>query len=115
MSFKNSFLPYAIKEWNILDPETGNAETYASFQKMVLNFTRPTGNSNYKIHDPVGIKQLTRLLLGFSHLFEHKFRHNIADSLNSLCSCSLETDSTFYFFLRSKNYTTLRRALMTDL
>ena len=48
MSFKNSFLPYAIKEWNKLDPEIRNAETYASFRKMVLNFIRPTGNSTYK-------------------------------------------------------------------
>ena len=30
VSFKNSFLPYAIKEWNKLDPEIRNAETYAS-------------------------------------------------------------------------------------
>ena len=27
MSFKNYFLPYAIKEWNTLDPEIRNAET----------------------------------------------------------------------------------------
>ena len=31
MSFKSSFLLYAIKEWNKLDPEIRNAETYASF------------------------------------------------------------------------------------
>ena len=45
MSFKNSFLPYAIKEWNKLDPEIRNAATYASFRKMLLNFIRPIGNS----------------------------------------------------------------------
>ena len=115
MSFKNSFLPYAIKEWNKLDPNIRNAETYASFRKMLLNFIRPKGNSTYKIYDPLGIKLLTRLRLGFSHLSEHKFRHNFTDSLNPLCSCSLETESTLHFFLRCQNYTTLRRALMTDL
>ena len=31
VSFKNSFLPYAIKEWNKLDPDIRNAKTYASF------------------------------------------------------------------------------------
>ena len=82
---------------------------------MLLNFIRPTGNSTYKIYDQLGIKLLTRLRLGFSHLSEHKFRHNFADSLNLLCSCSLETESTLYFFLHCQNYTTLRRALMTDL
>ena len=63
----------------------------------------------------IGIKLLTRLRLGFSHLSEHIFRHNFADSLNPLFSCSLETESTLHFFLRYQNYTTLRRALMTDL
>ena len=98
VSFKNSFLPYAIKEWNKLDSEIRNAKTYASFRKMLLNFIRPVGNSTYKMYDPLGIKLLTRLRLGFSHLSEHKFRHNFADSLNPLCSCSLETKSTLHFF-----------------
>ena len=82
---------------------------------MLLNFIRPIRHSTHKISDPLGIKLLTRLRLGFSHLSEHKFRYNFADSLNMLCSCSLETESTLLFFLRCQNYTTLRRALMTDL
>ena len=45
VSFKNSFLSYAIKEWNKLDPEIRNAESYASFREMFLNIIRPTGNS----------------------------------------------------------------------
>ena len=114
MLFKNSYLPYARKEWNKLDPEIRNAETYASFRKMFLNFIRPTGNSTYKIHDPLGIKLLSTLQLGFSHLSKQKFRHNFADSLNPLCSFSLETESALQFFLRCPNYT-LRRDLMTEL
>ena len=61
VSFKYSFLPYAIKEWNKLDYEIRNAETYASFRKMLLNFIRPMENSTYKIYDPLEIKLLTRL------------------------------------------------------
>ena len=82
---------------------------------MLLNFIRPIGNSTYKVYHPLGIKLLTRLRLGFSHLFEHKFIHNFADSLNLLCSCSLETESTLHFLLRCQNYTTFCRALVTDL
>ena len=115
VSFRNFCLLYAIKHWNKLDPEIKNAKTYASFRKMLLNFTRPIGKSTYKIDDPLGIKLLTRLRLGFSHLSKHKFRHNFADSLNPLCSCSLETECTLHFFLRCQNHTTLCRALMTDL
>ena len=82
---------------------------------MLLNFTRHIGNSTYKIYDSLGIILLTRLRLGFSHFSEHKFRHYFADSLNPLCFCSLETEFTLHFFLRCNNYTTLRRALMSDL
>ena len=81
VSFKKSFLPYAIKKWNKLDFEIRNAETYASFRKMLLSFIRPIGNSTYKIYDVLRIKLLTILRLGFSHLFQYKFRHNFADSL----------------------------------
>ena len=83
---------------------------------MLLKFIRAIGNSTYKIYDPLGIKLLTRLQLGFSHLSEHKFRHNFADSINPLCSCSLENESTHSIYsLRRQNYTTLRRALTTYL
>ena len=74
VSFKIYFLPHAINEWNKLDPDIRNAETYASLRKMFLNFIRPIGNSTYKISDPLAIKLLNRLRLGFSHLSEHKFR-----------------------------------------
>ena len=70
VSFKNSFLPHAIKEWNKLGSEIRNAETYASFRKILLNFIGPIGNSTYKIYDPLAIKLLTRFTLGFSHLSE---------------------------------------------
>ena len=81
LSFENSFLPYVINEWNKLHPETRNAEIYASFKNVILNFIRPTGNSTYKICDPFSIKLLTRLWLGFSHLSEDIFKHNFADLL----------------------------------
>ena len=115
VSFKSSFLPYAITEWNKFDSKIRNAETYASFRKMLLNLTRPIENSTYKIYDPLGLKLLTRLKLGFSHLSEPKLKHNFVDPLHPLCSCSLETESTLHSFLRFQNYTTLRTALINDL
>ena len=58
-----------MKKSNKLDPEIKNAETIVAFRKMLLDFIRPTGSSTYKLYDPLGIKLLTRLRLGFSHLF----------------------------------------------
>ena len=43
---------------------------------------RPVENSIYSICDPLGIKLLHRLRLGFSHLRENKFRHNFEDIVN---------------------------------
>ena len=62
-----------------------------------------------------GIKLLTRLRIGLSHLREHKFRYNFQDTINPLCSCSLETESTSDFFLRCQNFITPRTNLMNEL
>ena len=92
---KYSFLPYEIREWNKLDPKIRKAETYACVRKMLLNFIMPTGKS---IFDPLGVKLLTRLLLGFSHLLEQKFRHNFAGSLNPSCSFLFLSLSCIFFY-----------------
>ena len=44
----------------------------------------------FKIHNPLGLKLLTRLRLGLSHLNEHRFNDNFEDCITPLCSCSLE-------------------------
>ena len=98
--FQNSFLPYVIKEWNKLDPDKRSCQSYVSFRKALLNVIRPSENKIFNIHDQVGIKLLTRLRLGLSHLLEHKFRHNFEDALNLLCSCSNEAKTTLHFFLQ---------------
>ena len=64
------------------------------FCKKLLTFIRSLGNDTYGIYDPLGVRLLNRLCLGFSHLREHKFRHHFADTLNPLSSCFLETEDT---------------------
>ena len=63
--------------------------------KKLLSFIRFVGDSMYDIYDPLGVKLINRLRLGFSHLRERKFRHNFADTMNPLCSCNLETERAF--------------------
>ena len=43
------------------------------FRNLLLRIGRPIQNPIYNIHDPMGIKYLTRLKLGHSHLNDHKF------------------------------------------
>ena len=47
-------------------------------------FIRPAQRKTFNINDSVGVKLLTRLRLGFSHLRDHKFRHGFRDILNPL-------------------------------
>ena len=72
-----------------------------------MKIGRPMQNSIYNIHDPVGIKYLTRLRLGLSHLNEHKFRHNFQDCLNPLRSCSLNL-----YFLHCLYYIDICKTLL---
>ena len=66
--FKNSFFPSAISEWNKLDHNFRDSGSFNTFKKKLLNFIRPCANNIFDIHNPLGIKPLTRLRLGLSHL-----------------------------------------------
>ena len=80
--FKYSFFPSTLKDWFNLNDYIRNSESIAIFKKRLLSIIRPSQSNVYNIFDPIGLKLLTRLRLGFSHLNEHKFRHNFQDCLN---------------------------------
>ena len=98
--FQFSFFPYCIKEWNNLASSIRASNSIDIFKNSLLRFVRPRGSSVYGIHNPLGLKLLTRLRVGLSHLGEHKFRHNFRDTLNPLCSCNNEPESTSHYLLR---------------
>ena len=102
--FKNSFFPSNINDWFNLDSTIRNSESIAIFKKRLLSFIRPILSNVYNIFDPIGLKFLTRLCLGFSHLNEHRFRHNFQECINPLCSCSLETENTLHYLLRCHHF-----------
>ena len=111
-AFKYSISFYSISEWNKLDPDLRNAKSYSMLRKSLLKFGRPSPNHIYKIHDPLGLKLLTRLRLGLSHLNEHRFYHNFDSCINRLCSCSLEVEPTKHFFLHYQHYINIRKTLL---
>ena len=51
---------------------------------------------------------LTRLRLGFSHLREHKFRHNFQDTIDPICLCGQDIETTIHFLLNCPQYLTNR-------
>ena len=88
-----------MNEWNKTDLEIPNSVSLKIFKKHLLNFIRPNSNNVININNLLVPKPLTRLRIGFSHLKEHKFKHNFQDSVDSLCSCGNGIESTVYFFL----------------
>ena len=111
-AFKYSFFPYSISEWNRLDPDLPSAKSYSTSRKLLLKIDRPNPNHIYKTHDPLGLKLLTRLILGLSHLNEHRFNYNFDCCINSLCSCSLKLESTKHLFLHCHHYTNICKTLL---
>ena len=112
---KNSFFPFTISEWNNLDCIIRNSKSLSIFKKNLLNFIRPCANSIFNIHNPYGIKLLTRLRLGLSHLRDHKFRHCFQDTLNPLCDCGNDTETTTHFFLHYPSFHTPRKTLLNNI
>ena len=97
--FIYSFFPYTTVEWNRLDRTLCNSKSYKIFKNSLLKIGRPMPKPTFYIHNPLGLKLLTHLRLGLSHLNEHRFNHSFADCINHLGSFSLEAESTAHFFL----------------
>ena len=97
--FKNFFFPSTIIEWNNLEKSIRSSESLALFKKSILQFIQPTLNRTFNCHNPIGIKLITRLRLGLSHLRDHKFKHNFLDCLNPICCCSKDIETTVHYLL----------------
>ena len=110
------FFPLKIIEWNKLDWKIKNSESIVTFKKIILSFIRPSANSTFNYHNPRGIKLLSRLRLGLSHLREHKFKHSFQDSLNPFCSCGKgEVETSSHYLLHCSNYSEERLALLNTI
>ena len=82
---------------------------------MLKDFFNLKQKSLFAMHDPPGIKLFSRQRLKFSHLNEHKFRHDFKDALSQMCYCGSETETTDDFFLRCPFYAINKQKLLNDL
>ena len=113
--FRNSFFPSTITEWNKLDRDIRNSDSLNVFKLSLLKFVRPVANSVFEINNPYGLKLLTRLCLGLSHLRYHKFRHNFHNCINPICVCSLEIETTTHFLLHCPIFQPARQSLLINI
>ena len=116
-AFESSFYPHCEKEWGNLSKELRNIDywTLKKFKLRILNFVRPRENTVFAVHDINGLKLLTRLKLNFNQLNEHKFRHNFNDTINSMCSCGKEPETTLHYLLSCDFYSIYRLELLNDI
>ena len=112
---KNSFFPSIIIELNKLDPSLRRCDSYNVFKSNILKFIQPSSNSFFHCHNPIGIKYITRIRLGLSHLREHKFKHSFQDTLNPICNCGNDVESAIHFCLHCRLCSNERRTLLNSL
>ena len=96
-------------ELNNLDISIRNSSSCHMFRNLILKFIRPELNRISSAQNFEGLKLLTRMRLGLSHLADHKFRHNFQDCLNPICSCGQEIETTSHFLLHCLNYRCARK------
>ena len=112
-SFKKSFFPYCINEWNNLKVDIRNSKSISIFKKLIVS--KKHGNSLFSVYGPLGEKLFTRLRLKFIHLKEHKFRYGFADTINLMCACGAKVEATEPFLLRCHFYSIQRLELFDNL
>lgn len=120
-SFEKFFLHYCINVWNDLKAYIRNAKSISIFKKLIPS--KKHGNSLFFVCDLLGENLFSRLRANFSHLREYKFRHSFADTINSMCACRAEVETTehillcchFYSIQRSELFDNLEKALTQTL
>ena len=114
--YHDSFFPFCISEWNKLDVRIRNLPSVSSFKNAILKFMRPEANSVFNVTDNKDVVFLNRLRVGFSHLREHKCRHNFADTLDPFCNCRTNSlEKTEHFLMHCSDYSNERLVMFSSL
>ena len=69
----------------------------------------------FDIYNPYGIKLLTRLRLGLSHLNKQKFKHDFNDKINPICIFGGDIESINHFVLHCPEYCEARQTLSDNI
>ena len=114
--FRYSFFPDTSNSWNLLSSFIKSSPTLNIFKKRYMKFFNINPNPIYGIHNPIGLKYLTRLRVGLSHLRAHKYQHNFCDTTSNSCSCSINMSETVeHYLLHCPLYNHIRTELFGKL
>ena len=92
---KNLLFPPTVIEWDNLDQGIRSSESFTLYKKTILQFIQPSLNRTFTCHNPIRIKLIIRLRLGFSQLQDHRIKHNFIDCLNSICCWAMPLKQLF--------------------
>ena len=98
-----------------MDLNIRNSESLNIFKKSLLKFIHPYGSSVFNCHNLRGVKLLTTLRLGLSHLYEGKFKHGFQDTLKPICSCANDMETSAHFLLHCPHYSTKRSTFLNTI
>ena len=79
-----------------------------AFQEMMLDFRR------HYCYNPDGLKLITKLRLGLTHLRFHKVKHSFQAKLNHICNCDT-VETTIHYFFHCRNFSNERLTLFNKL
>ena len=80
-----------------------------------MQFIRSSPNGIFDCHNPKGVKLLTRLRLGLSHLRDHKFKYSFQDLLNPICNCGTDVETTTHYLLHCPLFSDERLILINNI
>ena len=112
-TYYNQFLPKALRDWNVLSPDTRKAPTLNSFKHTIRNNQILVP----KYFDTLHVSRIAQILqnrirLECSSLISHLFKKNLI--VNQLCSCG-RIETTSHFFFSCHRYTAHRQQYLLNL
>ena len=110
----NTYFIKTIFEWNLLDEDTRNSVSIGEFKRKLLVQIRSPCRHVYNVQHVTGVRNLTRIRVGFRPLNEHGFRHDF-DCLSPLCVCGIGKEDNEHFVLHCPLFDNARRDLFGQL
>ena len=83
------------------------------FKNNILKFIRPTPSSDFNRGNHRGIKLITRLRVGLSHMRKHKFKHSFQGTLNPNWRCGFDVELTSHYVLHFAMYNVERYTFLS--
>ena len=88
---------------------------FEHFQEKPIKVYTSFWKCDFNCQNPRGVKLLTRLRLGLSHLCKHKFKHGFQDSLNPICNCGNDIKTSAHFLLHCPHYSNERSTFLNTI